>query len=155
MVRASPLQGDDNQHKSHKISLEQKLDIVSLYNSGVAVVKISEVYSISRQSTYEIIRKFTDIKPNTGFRNSFFRGGPKRSNAIIKRTKRLLKKHKIVNPETCSVCYQSPKDKRGISTVHGHHDDYNKPLEVRWLCRKCHFEWHRHNMPIPYRGFRG
>ena len=26
--------------------------------------------------------------------------------------------------------------------VHGHHDDYSKVLDVRWLCRSHHQEWH-------------
>lgn len=27
--------------------------------------------------------------------------------------------------------------------VDGHHDDYSKPMAVRWLCRKHHLEAHR------------
>jgi hypothetical protein len=35
----------------------------------------------------------------------------------------------------CEVC--------GATDSHGHHDDYSKPLEVRWLCAKHHAEEHR------------
>jgi len=34
----------------------------------------------------------------------------------------------------CEVC--------GKPDVHGHHDDYSKPLEVRWLCPEHHKKHH-------------
>ena len=37
----------------------------------------------------------------------------------------------------CEVC--------GEIRVEAHHDDYNKPLEVRWLCIRHHNQWHTEN----------
>lgn len=35
----------------------------------------------------------------------------------------------------------------GCSAVHGHHDDYTKPLEVRWLCAAHHKQHHTNHSP--------
>ena len=49
------------------------------------------------------------------------------------------KRGKII-PSHCSVCL-SPEAQK-------HHDDYDKPLQVRWLCRKCHLELHQNDEPL-------
>lgn len=40
--------------------------------------------------------------------------------------------------EPCEACFD-------IHKLHAHHDDYLKPLNVRWLCSKHHSQWHRDN----------
>lgn len=42
--------------------------------------------------------------------------------------------------QPCEVC--------GTEPTQAHHDDYNYPLKVRWLCQTCHARWHRDNEPI-------
>lgn len=44
-----------------------------------------------------------------------------------------LNKGKLIK-KPCKVC--------GTDNVEGHHIDYSKPLEVMWLCRKHHRQWH-------------
>lgn len=56
-------------------------------------------------------------------------------------TAKAVREGKLKPAKSCSVC----KSKK---LIEGHHDDYTKPLSVRWLCQKCHKEWHRHNKPI-------
>lgn len=47
---------------------------------------------------------------------------------------RAVREGKLSKPECCERCkgQAAPRD------LHGHHDDYSKPLEIKWLCRTCH-----------------
>lgn len=47
-----------------------------------------------------------------------------------------VKSGKLV-PMPCESC--------GQKEVHGHHCDYDKPLDVNWLCAVCHKQWHKVN----------
>ena len=41
---------------------------------------------------------------------------------------------------------KQPCEECGIRfPVHAHHDDYAKPMSVRWLCDMHHNKWHREN----------
>jgi hypothetical protein len=50
-------------------------------------------------------------------------------------TQRAIKAGLLVRPDTCEQCLAS-----GVAIEAAHHD-YSKPLDVRWLCRRCHRRW--------------
>lgn len=43
----------------------------------------------------------------------------------------------ITKPLNCERCATNK------TRIEGHHDDYSKPLEVMWLCTRCHGDRHR------------
>ncbi len=53
---------------------------------------------------------------------------------VYKEVRRALVSGRLVKG-FCEVC----QNKNAIA----HHDDYSKPLEVRWLCEKHHKEYHK------------
>lgn len=40
-------------------------------------------------------------------------------------------------PTTCEECGKQ-RDYPYTSEFHAHHEDYDKPLEIIWLCQPCH-----------------
>lgn len=47
-----------------------------------------------------------------------------------------IARSKIVKPAKCSCCKQNKR-------LEAHHEDYDKPLDVIWLCKDCHTEKHK------------
>ncbi len=62
--------------------------------------------------------------------------------AKARRTLQEAVKRNEIKRLPCEVCGESKK-----GHVHAHHDDYSKPLEVRWLCPIHHKLAHIHTMP--------
>lgn len=50
--------------------------------------------------------------------------------------KKAVLKGEIERPDVCEKCGASVR-------LHAHHDDYSKPLDVAFLCPRCHKDRHR------------
>ena len=97
----------------------------------------------SRQRNLEDVRQYDKDRSKE----------PKRAAALRKRTELWKKRNpekyrakqavnnavrdgRLSRPNICSAC-----NKDGL--IHGHHHDYNKPLDVTWLCPPCHSKEHK------------
>jgi hypothetical protein len=59
------------------------------------------------------------------------RNRDKRKTAAHNLVYRAIEEGKLVRPDKCSKCLKTGK-------IEGHHEDYYNPLEVIWLCNRCH-----------------
>ncbi len=53
--------------------------------------------------------------------------------------KEAVRMGKVAKPSACSLCGAEPEPR----LIHGHHNDYTKPLDVVWCCSVCHGKLHR------------
>lgn len=53
------------------------------------------------------------------------------------RVKDLLRSGRLMKPDHCQSCFLIN------SELHAHHENYNKPEVVNWLCRSCHARVHK------------
>jgi len=120
--------------------------VVEMYSKNESTYTIAAIFGVSRCTVRRwLVRQ--GVAPR-------IRGAHWRRHARYKdhnahaKVQAALRIGALVRPESCEAC-QSPWDKAIPKTKPlAHHDDYNKPLEVRWLCTKCHYAWHEVNVPI-------
>lgn len=126
-------------------------EAVRLYESGLSIQEVADFYGVSRQSMWATLKirevKFRDHL-KFGPENHFYRGTKSngRTHDIFEKA---LEKGIIVRKSKCEKCGGTGTFKDGRTAIQAHHHDYNKPLDVMWLCQSCHHEWHKHNKAIP------
>ena len=123
-----------------------------LYESGLSIQEVADSFGITRQAMWKILkRRNVKFRPNLRYKseNHFYRGGKKASDYAQNALEYAIQKGIVEKKTHCENCGDTPIFKDGRSGIQAHHNDYNKPLEVRWLCQKCHHQWHKNNSPIP------
>lgn len=119
-------------------SLEQEaVDLIGeLWKKKLPVKDIAEVIGITRQAVYLRLNQLGLKRKKEPIQWDDlpydFTEQRLRNRAYAAVAKGLEKG--LLTKSPCQVC--------GEEKTQAHHDDYKKPLDVRWLCIKHHNEWH-------------
>ena len=140
--------------KLKKLTEDQVTEAIKLYESGLSYAEVAEFYEVTRQSMFDVLKR-RGVKSHPqkkyGADNHFYRGGRFADDRAQGVTEKAIKRG-ILKPQPCEVCGKTGVMADGRNAIQAHHDDYNKPLDVRWLCQEHHHEWHKSNRPIQRRG---
>ena len=112
-------------------TIRNKISIELTLNPKKKHLDIAQFYGISRQLVTKIAKEnnLQRCKPR-GLDGSYNYPERVKARDIVKSALRSGK----IKQEKCEVC--------GDQNSHAHHDDYSKPLEIRWLCPKHHRQRH-------------
>lgn len=61
---------------------------------------------------------------------------------------RAIKNGDLLRPSCCQQCGVTAD---AGATIHAHHEDYDQPLGVIWLCQDCHGQRHGMKRLYPFR----
>ena len=103
--------------------------IVTLLDEGNNPKQVARELSISIWTVYRACKRFVEGKNETKEKNSLNLKSNARAyaNCYLRRGK--------IKKEPCVKC--------GDIKSQMHHNDYENPLDVIWVCRKCHLELHK------------
>lgn len=141
-----------------KLSKDEKLEAIKLYQKGMSLKEVADFYDVTRQAMHDMLKRRIELRSQKRFGkdNHFYRGGESMNSRAHDILEKALQKGLVKKPESgCEQCGANGRFKDGRSEVQAHHDDYNKPLDIRWLCQRCHHEWHKHNKAIDLKEVKG
>lgn len=135
--------------KLKKLTKDQAENCVKMYESGMSLQPIAEYYGVSRQAMWDMLRRRITLRPQKkyGKANHFSRNGEIADDNAQNIVEYAVRSGVIEKKTHCEICNDTGTFKDGRTKIQAHHSDYNKPLEVEWLCQKCHHEWHKNNTP--------
>lgn len=119
-----------------KLKKLTELDVeqaIKLYDMGFSYAEIAANYGVSRQSMWDVLRRRgCTSRPQLRYaeENHFYRGGKVADERVWNLTEKAIKRGKL-KPQSCEVCGKTGMMADGRNIVQAHHDDYNKPMDVR------------------------
>lgn len=137
--------------KLKKLTIDQAAECVKMYDAGLSCGDIAGYYGVSRNAMHDLLKRRTTMRPRErhGEDNHFYRGGVVADGRAHDIVEKAIKRGALIRPDACETCGGTgPIYGDGRSGIQAHHDDYNKPMAVRWLCQGCHHEWHKNNTPV-------
>lgn len=129
--------------------LDPKYDaVIEAYKRGMSTRACAKYFNVSKTAVWVALKRRglkMRAQARRGIENNLYRGG---SNVSVKANQAVGEaiRNGTIIPEPCESCKASQAD--GLRVV-AHHDDYNFPLRIRWLCMKCHHDWHLNHKAVP------
>lgn len=129
-----PAMGDRRLNKCKECT---KADVRANYRANIEHYKAYEQERATLPHRVEARRQYAQtpegrIAGNRAKRQFLERNPLKRAAHVA--TNNAIRDGRII-PQPCEVC--------GATKAQAHHDDYSKPLDVRWLCTTHHAEHHK------------
>ena len=138
-----PKQGRKYQKRMMEISLQNVIIAVKFITQRNLHSRKENDIFVAGFAIQNIVQSYCQKKNNTHLERD-----TQKMNEKKRRKAREIFNHYMrdnhLERQPCEVCG---------AKAEAHHDDYDKPLEVRWLCFKHHREWHKtHDNPELLKG---
>jgi len=123
----------------------------AVYQAGASLEQVGKQFNKTRQSVFGVFKaRGFQLRPQLryGSDNHFSREETNADNRAQDILEKAIRRGDVVRKTECEQCGDSGAFKDGRTKIQAHHCDYNKPLEVMWLCQNCHHKWHKANKAI-------